>query len=569
MKNFETENFLSGFLSFFPKIVLYLIGWSLLNTGVLFLLGINLKNPFPVIFITLSISITQIIWEYIQLWKVPYKQVLFYLIISLGIISLSTFFVGRIYDKSWDGMTYHQIAILKISEGWNPVYEVLPYEEQSSKYFDRQIIINRWVNHYAKGLEIFSALMMGITNNIESGKVFNLLLLFASFCISLKLLISLKKISPVWCILIAVAASFNPITVNQIFSYYLDGAVGSLLLIMTVILFSMLWDNSYRNVVSSLFTSFFVLIIIINLKFTAFVYAGFFCFSFLLILLIKKEIILFKKVFFSFTTAGILAVGVAGFNPYITNTVNFNHPFHPLAGKQKVDIISINIPTELLKSNPLDKFLSSLFAESSNFDNRKEERIKHKYPFTFSLSEIKAFQSEGIRLGGFGILWSGIMILTLGLFILVFRSIKVNARFYLILVSLFILLSVAINPESWWARYVPQLWMFPIIILLFALYFSSEKLNHHIVKLLVVLMILNSSVVLTIYAYSAIKTSLVAEAEFRKLQNSKIPVPVYFDIFSPNERKLSSLNIPYVKVDKPEDLPCSQSFKVLKMEYCR
>src|SRR5690606_8327887 len=110
--------------------------------------------------------------------------------------------VTRIYDKSWDGMAYHQIAIIELSEGWNPVYESLPMEEQDSKYFDRKIILNRWVNHYGKGLEIFATVMMGVSGSIESGKVFNGLLMAAAFCTALYLLFHFRKISRLWALVL-------------------------------------------------------------------------------------------------------------------------------------------------------------------------------------------------------------------------------------------------------------------------------------------------------------------------------------------------------------------------------
>lgn len=63
-------------------------------------------------------------------------------------------------------MAYHQIAISELANGWNPFYETLPYSSQESIYFDRLIVLNLWVNHYAKGLEIFSAILYGVGGSI-------------------------------------------------------------------------------------------------------------------------------------------------------------------------------------------------------------------------------------------------------------------------------------------------------------------------------------------------------------------------------------------------------------------
>ena len=40
-----------------------------------------------------------------------------------AIVALSAFAMGRIFDLSWDGQTYHQEAIFQLAHGWNPIWD--------------------------------------------------------------------------------------------------------------------------------------------------------------------------------------------------------------------------------------------------------------------------------------------------------------------------------------------------------------------------------------------------------------------------------------------------------------
>lgn len=558
------------FLLFFSKLIIYLIGFTVFFAGIVFLSGANVKD-FQYVFLFISLlTILFIGWEFKRFFKQRYTQIALFTLFSSIILLASTLSVTKIYDKSWDGMTYHQIAIIKLAEGWNPVYESLPYEQQDSKYFDRKIVMNLWVNHYAKASEIFAAIMMGITSSIESGKVFNLMLLFAAFCSVFHLLLSHRRIKPLWSFFIAAAAAFNPISVNQVFSYYIDGAIASLLVIL-ICQFILIYQNDTlkNSILPASFTIFFVITILVNLKFTGLVYAGLFSVFFLIFLLIVKKTVLVKQSLAVLIPSGLLAVLVTGFNPYITNSLSHGHPFHPLAGKNKTDIIGTNIPLPLIESNTFEKLIISTFSRSENFDNRKEdEQIKLKIPFTFDYAEIKAFQSEGIRLGGFGVFWSGILLVSVALFFICLYLIRGRERIYLLAFCGAVILSVAINPESWWARYIPQFWLFPVILSVFILYFVKSTRLQIASKLLMALLILNSLIVFSAYSYSAIKTTSNANKEFLKLKTAGVPVKVYLDIFTSNQQKLKDNQIPFLLIKNADEMSCSRTLKILKMEFC-
>lgn len=556
-------------LLFVFKLIVYLIGAVLVITGLLFLSGQNIPDNVFILPVSLAGVVFAVALEFRNVYRVPVAGVVAYLVISLSILTLSTLISGWIYDKSWDGMGYHQIGILEMSNGWNPFYEQLPMDVKESKYFDRPINLNLWVNHYSKALETFSAVVMNITGNIESGKVFNILMLLAAFCSTLYLFIKLNLFSTAWNVIIAFAAAFNPITVNQLFSYYLDGAIGSAILILVSQLLVMFLEEDRRTRWTGYISIFFTAVILVNLKFTGLLHLACIAFAFLLLAIYSKRSHLLKTFCVTMFISGLVAVGVAGFNPYVTNTIHYGHPFHPIAGENKVDVLLHMMPDALKDHNRIGKFFLSTYSRCDNFSNQNEKKLEYKLPFTFSASEAKVLQSEGIRLGGFGVLWSGIFTLTVIFGFLIAVKLRGKGRIYFLVFILGILTSVAMNPAAWWARFVPQLWLFPVIVLVFMLVTQKHLVFQIAGKVLILTMILNSVVIAASYSYSVFKITRSANSIFTELRKTSAPVYVYFDIFTPNIKKFEANNIPYVKVSRFEDLKCDSPSSILKMDFCK
>lgn len=556
------------FILFIAKFFIYLIGSTLVTAGIVFLTGGDLAGNGFVFWLALLITMGLITWEFKKLFNVTTSALMLYIVSTLLLLSVFVFFTGKIYDKSWDGMAYHQIGILELSEGWNPFYEQVPDRPQASKYFDYKVNLSIWVNHYGKALETFSAALMGATGNIESGKVFHLLLFISSFFYALYLLIRLKFVNKLWSIALAFAAAFNPITVNQLFSYYLDTSVGSLFLLLTIQLILLIDSEKNNETNWSVYTSlFFVMIILINIKFTGAIYVAWLGFVFVCLILYLRMSRLIRRFFSVAIPAGLTAIFIAGFNPYVTNTLHRGHPLYPIAGENSIDVIRNMIPEPLEGHDRFTKFAMSTFSRTDNPKKEKTQTIKYKIPFTFSINELKTLQSEGVRLGGFGIFWSGIFSLTLILLALILFQMRGRERLYLLVLLVAILGSVFINPASWWARFVPQLWLFPVVICAFLLA-VNKKLFNRFAQVLILLLIANSAATAVTYFYSVYSSTSGANKMLSRLRKNDKPVVVYFDIFTPNAKKFEANNIQFVKVDEPKGLPCSEPEQFLKIELC-
>lgn len=57
---------------------------------------------------------------------------------------------------------------------------------------------------------------------------------------------------------------------------------------------------------------------------------------------------------------------MVGYAPYVKNTITKGHPFYPLFGKEKIDIITSNQPYDFQEKGTIEKFMTSMFAKCSN-----------------------------------------------------------------------------------------------------------------------------------------------------------------------------------------------------------
>lgn len=446
---------------------LFLIGITVTAGAIALLLNFRILGSFFVLGILFSM-----IYASITIYKSETKhKLLTSILINISfivIVFLLIFINGKFYDLSWDGQWYHQEAIIKLQEGWNPIYDK-PLNETP---FGSGI----WINHYTKGPWYFSASVYDLFGNIEYGKVANIILIAASFLLTYSLMLKLK-ISKFWSGIVAILAALNPVAANQIFSYYVDGQLASLFLIVLVLFISNQISYSRTKNLVIIFS----LILMINIKFTALVYALIICTLPIIIELydlvfvqkvysVKRlfYLVLKKKILYSIILGFIFGVVIVGASSYIGNTIHNKNPFYPISGEGKVDIMTTNTPISLKDKLPIEQFYLSIFSESMNSIT---DDLKIKFPLRITTAEWDVIWAEDARIGGFGPLFGAIFILTSAGILLWYRSFKDKIG---LLVFLLISLSVMVNPEPWWARYIPQLWLIPI---LFVVLLIRDRLN--------------------------------------------------------------------------------------------
>lgn len=394
------------------------------------------------------------------------------LFISIIIIFIAYQVAITYFDTSWDGQGYHQETVYLLKNGWNPIYE-------NSNAF------RIWVNLYQKGNEILQAHIYLITDKIESGKLLNIVLIYIAFFVFWSFLDTLKfKI--IYKILLSFIVVFNPVVFSQVFTYYIDGNWYLTLVISFSSLLSYFSQKKLQDIIIFVLSS----VVFCSLKFSSIpVFLVFSFFALLYYYFIQKKVMIIP--FVSIFVLGL----ICNIHPFITNLQKGNHLLYPFAGAQKLDIINQNIPELLLNKNRVERLLISLFSKTNNDFKNAELSDVVKLPFMFTKQEF--FINYDTRLGGFGFLFSGVLVVSvLSMFFLVLKRNEIDKKIILWAASA-VLVSILINPACWWSRLSAQIWLLPIVFILLGLVSKNRNtliLSHISIFLLMVNVLISGGV---------------------------------------------------------------------------
>ncbi len=351
---------------------------------------------------------------------------------------------GKVFDLSWDGQAYHQEAIIQLANGWNPLHDQpLP------------IASGIWINHYTKGPWISSASLYVLTGHIEQGKVFNILLVVSSFFFCLSALLPYYRQRLLKPLLFSALAACNPVSILQLPTFYIDGQLSSILVISLALLFMIVKTPDVWPALVLLLS----VIIAVNIKYTGLAYLLALGLPVMLYLWLVKARLSLKLIASSLAIGLIAGSLFVGFNPYVTNTIRNGNPLYPLAGPGAMDIMTANSPANFHGMNRFEKLFISTFSETADIATPYSTRWK--WPFTVSKDELGAFQAD-TRVAGFGPLFGGAVLLSL---ILLATAWPLDKKKTVVFTGLGLLItcSALVNPEAWWARYAPQLWLLPVL----------------------------------------------------------------------------------------------------------
>ena len=506
--------------------------FSLLISALLFVCGHSI-NPF---IFPLSVVLSLLLL-YFMLRKNHTEFIVsagYHLFIIAFSIIASLFF----YDYSCDGLAYHQETIFYLKNGWNPIYESLP----SSAMFPL------WIEHYAKGMETISATLYSTTGNIEAGKAVNFILLFASAFLFFHFLKRSYKISLKKNILLTFLFMLCPVVVVQIFTFYIDFAAYSLLLILISSLICFLKGHSKYDI--------YIICLVVFLsgaiKFNLFFWVLFTLFLYAVYAIVLKKYQLFLKMIVACAISALFSVFVAGFNPYVTNTIDHKNPFYPLAGAGKVDIITRITNTHLVQQSGFEKVMISLLSLPNN---SKDEEIKFAFPHFLKKTHFEKCASPDARIGGFGILFSWILVLSIVLYIVVaFRKDNMeenkNRKSYTIFLCV-LFASLFILPHAWWARYFPFFYAFPLIILLYSECKQQNKIVRIFRNLIYLLCLINLAFFCGAVSMRAYLYTKKVDKSIETMAKSKDPVLINFKDNIGLKIKLDKKNIPYKTTQEP------------------
>ncbi|MDO5707980.1 MAG: hypothetical protein Q4P31_05050 [Andreesenia angusta] len=377
-----------------------------------------------------------------------YKRGLIYYIAFMVIVFILSMIVKNIWDPSVDGRWYHSEAIIRLMDGWNPVYS-------------NKGNIGKWSYYYSKATWYLAANTIEFLGDLEKGKLYNLFFEINAFIISIpffRKFFNTKNYT--FPILGAILLFFNPVSWGQRFTFYQDSALGLFLIMIFMIAFFIWKDESGEYKKSNRMVLFCAAAFISNIKFTGLAYCSVFLFIFLILIFMTRNRTEFKSLFKFLLASFLIITIVLGYSPYVKNTIENGNPFYPLIGngEDSEDIMTPNTPISLRDINYVEKFVKSQYLSPGEYD-LTEENIFQKGDL-FQLRNKKAYAGPDQRIRGFGLFSFIIMPISI-LLAIAYCFLESENRKYFISMIIGIAIIGVLSKEIWWARYFSYFWIIP------------------------------------------------------------------------------------------------------------
>lgn len=482
------------YLSFF---LLSFVLFNLLITTVLFIFGVSVQRWYAVVAGILSVAL--MVFVLYKRGFLNWKSLLIIMVLPIIVVTGLTALNGKIYDTTWDGNDYHKLAIGLMMEGWNPLYEsegefVTNRMEQPIALSDTTFA---WGDAYAKASYIFAANVGALTGNVESGKVLNDISILVTLFMFLGILLYMGR-SWVFALMFAVVV-VTPTTIGtQFLTNYVDILVYLYMFLLPCLFFWFEYAKEYKNELLAMFGA--TLVVLINVKFSAFAYAGILCAVYYgwYIYRYRKEKKFSKDFFKQFTwtavAAVVVGVFVVGLSTYPRNTLVYGHPLYPLMGGNNKDIMTANQPAYFKDKGNLEKFVIATFSKMDNISEASGREAEWKSPFIIYESELPFYGYSDLRISGNGTLFSGILVLSLIVIALGAKDLYRKDKKLFVMMALPVGMTlgmILVMPETWWARYFPQMF-FIVFAALVILDLQKGKFARMVTYGMLILILINN-----------------------------------------------------------------------------
>lgn len=433
-----------------------------------------LMISFSVGAMNLVIAVIASVFTCFLLAEKKHKEAVLASVLGILLLFLCVWLSLLIDDWSWDGNTYHKAITGFMKNGWNPLKEsFFSYRDTNFPMFD--YIVSPWYDAYPKATETWGACVYALLNNIEAGKSFNLVGTVATIVISCFYLSQIRKLRSLYAFICAMFLALNPITISQMFTYYNDGFMWQMWLIccLSLIYLTFSKDTTYQK--ESYFLIFATIGIGLNIKFSAAVFFAPVCIAFFIYWCVgyatvehnlRKRIEYFSKQFLFFVLSVVSAVLLIGATSYVSNAIRYTNPMYGMIGEGAVDILTSNLPAIFQSLPNVLAFFASIFSKSSNA--LVLTNFEWKLPFTVNPEELLAVSAFDTRIGGWGVLFSGIFLVSVTLLIHSVRLEKYDKKICSV-AAIFLginLLWIAVVPALYWARYYVSPLYLPVLAML-------------------------------------------------------------------------------------------------------
>ena len=468
-----------------------------------------------------------------------------------GLLGFSVWISTRILEMSYDGLWYHQITTLlltgRVGPPWNPF---------------REPVFGPWhffVESYPRWVATVSAQITLGQGSIEAGKAIQWIMLVSAAALLSGLLLRFTRIRPMWAGVLGILMAANPVTISQLSTQMVDGTLASLFLICACLSIRLILRPSRVNGIWVVLAT----VLFLNTKTTALVYLpiGFSACA-LAWFFLPGRVAQWRRMAPLAAWLGcgaLVALFFVGYSPYVTNQLHQDNFASPLRNWGAIASFDAQRPPAMNRMNRFERLYFSVF--SRTWSGYPSQDPVLKFPFSIHDQEGVYAGSPDTRLGGFGPWFSGALILMVLLVIGKLRSAGgAKSLAWTLGPALAILATTFANPECWWARFVPQLWLLPGLVLIshFLEVRSATRIVRFWGAMLVGVMVFNTILV----ARSVAVLQWDSTRECRE-QIKRIPRGSRIAIFFPESLamtlgyRLRENSITAVNVDDPEKLPCT------------
>ncbi len=552
---------LIGFMFLFFMFFMQLIPTTFL------IFGISVNGLYFLLSIILSVAAAVML---IPESKAPSRSVLAAMVFIVLLFAL-TLSYGRVYSIDWDGNVYHKMATGLIKNGWNPAREsaerfainYFKYVYHSARPLNHTATI---IDHYGKAGWIFAGCVYAFTDNIECGKVFQPISILICFCLMLGFF-SRKTLSLRYALPVSLLTAINPVSLVQLLSYYVDGFLFEYFFILLIGLTYLLNIRRDRYELKlGCIIVFCTMPVLANIKFTGLLYGGIFCVVYFLMYmgltyLQKTDLNSWlkhnAKVAGAFAGLALFSMIWIGYPTYLKNLIDHHTMTYPITG-MNLDIISSQQPSGYAERSTFFKLFYTTFGEFGSIMAVDDEELpKLKIPFSIHASELSDIPDVDTRISGFGLFFSGILLISVIIYLIYFFFIKdmlVKKIYFAVNISLIALMMFAVS-ESWWARFSPHAYLL-VIYPLILLSFMGKNNFKAMFTFLFTLLISANTLYFVLQPVQVMKYNLkFLQHDFAALKNSRLEILNPEWDFHGKFFNFEDDNIEYIivdNIDKPE-----------------
>lgn len=448
----------------------------------------------------------------------------------------------RLVDFSYDGQTAHLVAAGLLAHGeWNPWVHV----PHSLTAHGLSANMPAYLSHNPKLGWVLSGIAMQTVGTLESAKVVNLAALWMAFWCCVASLAARAPGARGLRFLLPLALLSNPVVLTQVATSYVDG-LGYLFLATTLALAVFPGTGALPLVALATAAA-------ANVKFNA----TFFLAVLLVSLWAWKGLRppLTRTALLGFL-AGVL---VLGFHPYLTNWLGYGSPVHPYQAQalrssegdlsalelRSASATSSDTPPPLRGRSRVEAMLISLGSASRN--GVAPGDLQPPWPFTSARDQFRVFRIPDTRIGGFGPFFLPALLLSAG--VLAWSVVSRRTSRGLLCLVAGVLVSAALFPEGWWARYVPHLWLIPAATAGCTLLATprAPRLVQGAGALILILLLATGLAVTRVQVRHQWNTSAGIRRHLVEVARHA-PLEVCFGPFLANRDRLKEAGIPFVEV---------------------